>query len=256
MLAILSGLLLVLAVAWPLSGPTYQGKSLRVWLKDFEAESPEARWRAAEAVRHMGTSAVPLLIPQLSYGRPHPEPQWRQRIRALLSRQSVIKLHPFRPSDERGQALAALDALGPNAKAAVPALEGLLRERPPDHRALLVLARIGPEAVPTLTRALTNEEKVIRLGARSCLEMMRSHSEVLFPKTPQDAEFMRRTCQFNLTLLQGAYREYQSQHPEQFLADGIDSRPPPRLPPGFVPPRVPTTNSRPAALHRPAAGFQ
>jgi hypothetical protein len=254
-IAVLSGIALVLALVWPQGGPVYQGRSLRVWLKGFDAKTPESRWRSAEAVRHMGTNAVPLLISQLAHKR-GPEPRWKYELRALLSRQSVVKVDLFRPRDERGEALAALDALGPNAKAALPAIEKLLGERPADHRALLVLAGIGPEAIPTLTRALTNDENVIRLGARSCLDMMRSHSEILFPKTPEDSEFIRRTSLFNVMLVRASFEVYKSQHPEQFLPESIDSKPPPTLPPGFAPPEVSSTNKRPPSLPAAAQGFE
>jgi hypothetical protein len=253
---LLCGILLVVAVGWAQRGPVYQGRGLRVWLRGFDAETAEARWRSADAIRHMGPGVVPSLIPQLAHGRPVPEPKWKQWVRDLVSRQSLVKIAPFRRIDERGEALAALDALGPDAKMAVPALEGLLHENPPDHRALIVLARIGPDAVPVLNRALTNDERVIRMGARACLDGMRSHSDLVFPKTAEDAEFMRRTCRFNLLVLQSAFREYKAQHPEEGLPDRFDSRPPPRLPPGFVPPRVSTTNSRPASLPPPAPGFE
>jgi hypothetical protein len=256
MIAVLGGILLVVAVGWAQRGPVYQGRSLRVWLRGFDGETAEGRWRSAEAVRHMGPGVVPRLIAQLSHARPRPEPRWKQWIRELLSRQSVVKIAPFRPSDERCEALAALDARGPDARAAVPALEGLLHERPPDHRALIVLARVGPEAVPVLNRALTNDERVIRMGACACLDAMRLHSDLVFPNTPADAEFMRRTCKFNVVLLQGALKEYRAQHPEEVLPDRIDSRPPPRLPPGFVPPNVSATNNRPAAFPPPAPGFE
>jgi hypothetical protein len=254
-IAVLSSVFLVSAICWPQRGPAYQGRSLRVWRKDFEADTAEARWRSAEAVRHIGTNAVPVLIAQLSHRRPGPEPRWRQELRVLLDRESLIKINPFRPRDERGEALAALDALGPSARAAVPALERLLDEKPPDHRALLVLARIGPEAIPALTGALTNDVKVIRFGARSCLEMINSHSEILFPQTPHDAEFMRRTCQFNQTILQAAFKEYRSQHPEELLPDP-DGRPLPRLPAGFMPAETTETNERAAALPGASAGFE
>jgi hypothetical protein len=253
---VLSGVVLVLAIVWPQRGPAHQGEPLSVWLRGFDGESPEGRLRSAEAVRHIGTNAVPLLISQLSHSRPGPEPWWEREVRALLSRQSVVKIDLFRPWDARGEALAGLDALGPDAKGALPALEGLLHEKPPDHRALMILARIGPEAVPALTRGLTNDEKLIRLGARSCLDMMRSCSEILFPKTAEDAEFMRRTCQFNQTLLQAAFKEYKSQHPEQVLPDSFDSLPPPQLPPGFVPPETSPTKDRPASLPPASSGFE
>jgi len=243
MIAVLGGILLVVAAGWAHREPVYQGRPLSVWLRGFDGETAEARWRSAEAFRHMGPGVVPRLTSRLSHARPGPEPKWRQWIRELLSRQSVVKI-------------AALDALGPDARAAVPALEGLLHQSPPDHRALIVLARIGPEAVSVLNRALTNDTRVIRMGARVCLDGMRSHSDLVFPKTPEDADFMRRSCEFNLKMLQSAFQEYRSQHPEQFLPDSIDSRPPSRLPPDFVAPATARTNRRAAALLEPRPGYE
>jgi hypothetical protein len=183
----------------------------------LDGDSYELRWRAADAVRHIGTNAVPLLVSQLSHRRAGPEPSWRWKIDRLLSRQSLVKVPPWQPSDDRSEALAALDALRPNAKAGLPALEGLLSEKWPDQRALLVLASIGPEAIPALTRALTNEQKMVRFGARSCLDMMQSHSPIVFPRTPAEAEFTGRACQFNITILRAAFEDYKAQHPEELL---------------------------------------
>lgn len=213
--------------------PRFQGRSLTAWLRDFESDRPEARWRAAEAVRQVGTNAVPFLIERLRYREPPLPPQWKLELQALLNKQSLVKFDIGRPANRRSQALAALDALGPEAKAGVPALEELLHENPPDHRAVLVIARLGPDAAPALTRALTNDQKVIRLGARACLEMLQKRSETLFPKTAQDAEFMRRTCEYNSKVLRMAFEEYKAQHPEQALPSGLNAIPPPSLPPDF-----------------------
>ena len=202
---------MVLIVASPGRGPMYRGRSLRSWLQDFDGDSYPVRWRAADAVRDIGTNAVPFLISQLSHQRAGPEPSWRWKMDQLLSQQSVVKVPPWQPHDDRSEALAALDSLGPNAKAALPVLEGLLSEKPPDQRALLVLARIGPEAAPALNRALNNEERIVRFGARSCLDMMQSNSPIVFPKTPAEAEFARRQCQFNLAILRAAFEDHKAQ---------------------------------------------
>jgi effector-binding domain-containing protein len=217
---VLSGSFLLLAISSLRSEPNYQGRPLSSWLRGFESEVASERWQSAEAVRHIGTNALPLLVARLRHKPPVPEPHWKETLRGLLTKQSIIKISIPHPGRERREALAALDALGPVAKDAVPALEALLRENPPDPRALLVLSRLGPEAVPALTRALTNDQKIIRLGSRACLEMLPSRSEILFPKTAQDAEFTRRTSQFNAKLRQAAFLDYKAQHPEQFSEQG------------------------------------
>lgn len=235
----LSVIALALAICVRQTEPRYQGKPLSAWLRGFESDSMEARWQSAEAVCHVGTNALPQLTSILRLPVARDEPKWRQTLRALLAKQSLINITLSRPPDRRVEALAALDALGPMAKAAVPDLEALLHESPTDHRALMVLARIGPEASAALTRALTNQEKVIRQGAQVCLNLLQTHNESLAPKPGEDAEFMRRGCQFNLMLLRAAFEEYRVQHPEQFTPDGM---PKPVLPEDFVPPEIPKTN--------------
>lgn len=236
---VLCGIVLLAAVCWPRPEPHYQGRPLSDWLRGFESDTLEARWQSAEAVRHIGTNALPLLITRLQHQPPLQEPQWKQKLRVWLSKQSLITINLPRPASVRRETLAALDALGPSAKAAIPAVEKLLHENPPDPQAVLVLARLGPDAVPALTRALTNDEKAIRLGARACLEMLASDSAILYPTTAEEADFARRTCQFNLAVLKGALEDYKAQHPEAFSSDGM---PRPSLPPDFIPPEMARTN--------------
>lgn len=242
---VLSGIVLLVAICWPQSEPHYQGKPLSVWLRGFESDNVKARGRSAEAVRQLGTNALPQLIAQLREPVSRGESRWRQCLRTLLSKQSFIKITIPRPPDTRIEALAALDALGPNAGGAVPALEDLLHDNPPEHRALLVLAGIGPEAIPALTRALTNNERAIQLGARVCLNARETRSSFLFPKSAEDAEFMRKSCAFNATVLRAAFEEYRAQHPEQVSPDGI---PRPVLPPDFTSPELRETNALPPVL--------
>lgn len=229
-------LVLLLGIYWWQSEPRYRGKSLTSWLRGFESEVGEARWQSTDAVRHIGSNAVPFLLVKLHSPRPYPEPEWKQKLRVVLSRHSILNINLPRPADERAEALAALDALGPVAKDVVPAVEALLHQQPhPDPRAILVLGRLGPDGESALTRALTNEVKVIRTGARVCLDMLQSHSEVLFPKTIADAEFTRRQCQLNLSILQAASQEYVAQHPEVLLQGSLNGKPPLTVPPVPVP---------------------
>src|SRR5262245_4261281 len=92
MIFALSGVVLFLAVSWPQSEPCYQGKGLSVWLRGFENDDAKARWESAEALRHIGTKALPHLITRLRQPGSRQEPQWRQRLRALAEKQSLIKI--------------------------------------------------------------------------------------------------------------------------------------------------------------------
>jgi len=224
--------------------PSYHGRRLSAWLSDFEHEQVERRAVAADAVRHIGTNAVPFLVERLGYNPDVPRRDsrltlWKRQFLEWLSIHSFGKVSPpGRPPNPRRQAMAGLDALGPAAKDALPALEKLLNENPPDPQALYIVARIGPAGVPLLTKSLTNsisqEAKLLRLQARICLDMMKSHSETLYPKSesnPDDACFERRICAFNVMAMQAAFQEYRSQHPEMDLPKGVFDVPQASLPP-------------------------
>ena len=239
--------------------PTWQGRTLGAWLRDFDADKPEIRASAVDAIRQIGTNALPLIIQRLQ----HPDSRAPSKILALklkllelLTKQSLVKIQ-FRPgASPRHQALAAIDALGPAAANALPALEKLLHENPPDPRVPYLIARIGPEGLPLLRQALTNENRIVRTEARVCLEMFNSRSEALFPGDAIDApSFDRRICEFNLRMVRAAFEEYKRQHPEKLLPKNITDMPPPsEIPPGFQPSSRPPTNqtSRPRLSSPPA----
>ena len=163
--------------------------------------------------------------------------QFKMEDQKWADRQKTAVFIFDRPANPRGEALAALDALGPAAVDALPALEKLLHptflhETQPDPRALFVAARIGPASVPLLTKALTSENKLVRLQAQICLDMMSSRSEVLCPKIPIGPgapSFDRRICEFNLKTSQAAVKEYEG--PDMEIPNDVNQIPPPRLPP-------------------------
>src|SRR5665647_398912 len=51
--------------------PTYQNRRLSEWLRDFDNNNltPEQKAMAAEAIRQIGSSAVPFLVERLSEAR-------------------------------------------------------------------------------------------------------------------------------------------------------------------------------------------
>jgi hypothetical protein len=94
-------------------------------------------------------------------------------------------------------------------------LANLLQENPPDPAVMYVVARMGPAGVPLLTSQLASEVQFNRMEAQVCLDMMSSHSEVLYPKilTGADADsFDRRVCELNMKLLHAAYLNYKAWH--------------------------------------------
>jgi hypothetical protein len=47
--------------------PFWQGRTLGAWLRDFDADKPESRASAADAIRQIGTNSVPLIIQRLQH---------------------------------------------------------------------------------------------------------------------------------------------------------------------------------------------
>lgn len=213
--------------------PSYQGRQLSEWLRDFDNynPTPEQHAMAAEAIRHIGSPAVPFLLERLSDAQLKQtkieQKKWRDR-------QATALFAVARPANPRREALAALDALGSEGVDALPALGKLLQDDPPDTQALYIAARIGPAGVPLLTKSLTSENKLVRLQAGICLEMMSSHSEVLYPKIPVGPDapsFERRICEFNLKTVQGAMKQYIATYPETEPLIDVNRTPPPSVTP-------------------------
>ena len=191
---------------------------------DFDNPSPETQALAADAIRQIGSQSVPFLVNRLSEAQLK---QFKLEVKKWQDKQESAVYYVPRPPNPWQESLTALDALGSEATTALPTLGKLLHDNPPDLQALYVAARIGPASIPLLTESLTNEVKAVRLSAQVCLDMMRSHSEVLYPKIsvgPEAPGFNRRICEFNMQVLKAAFIDYGKEHPESnFPTNGIAS---------------------------------
>ncbi|HEX9046619.1 MAG TPA: HEAT repeat domain-containing protein, partial [Verrucomicrobiae bacterium] len=142
----------VIRDVYPIQEPTYAGRSLTEWLGDsgnaFSQRGPQQA-AAEDAIRHIGTSALPFLINDLIW-----DPKLRRH-----------RLHPVRPDtrlpDVRCvQAIRGFEILGSLAKPAIPDLVKLLEQNP--GYVPIALAGIGRDAVPQLEQALTNSSFFVR----------------------------------------------------------------------------------------------
>lgn len=209
--------------------PSYEGKSLSVWLRDFDNFNltPEQRAKAPKAIRQMGSAAVTFLVERLSEAQLREieldAKKWRKRQEAAA--------YPIGlPPNPRREALAALDVLGPAGAGALPVLGKLLEWDPPDTQALYIAARIGPAGVPLLTNSLTDNNKLVRIQAQICLDMMASHSVVLYPLIstgPNAPSFESRWCRVMEITLQAAVKEYQANHPSDETTKDSNKAPTP-----------------------------
>jgi RNA polymerase sigma factor (sigma-70 family) len=118
------------------SEPSYQGRRLSEWLVDADyGQPPDKRAKAYDAIRKMGAKTLPFLIADLTPDKKAKDSSYRQ-------------------------ATWGFDALGPIGKPAIPKLTKLLEGNP--GYVPIALAGIGPDALPELFNALTNDDFFVR----------------------------------------------------------------------------------------------
>jgi HEAT repeat protein len=189
--------------------PSYQGRSLSNWLEEASEGGfgiyPDARPEAVNAIRQIGTNAIPTLL-KMAKAK---DSKLTFFLRKWNNRFPRLDL-PFFPTEEmRGLAVTGFYVLGPKAKSAVPGLTGLLKSDDEDIRitaalclgclheeakpavpelmkeferevsrtnqifaAAFALGKIGPSAsaaVPVLNAALTNRDPTCRIYAQATL---------------------------------------------------------------------------------------
>lgn len=144
--------------------PVYQGKPLSAWLENF---SPIGTYfstsnadAARTAIQNMGTNTISTMLRMLST----PNLPWKNRLFVLAQKQHIIKIHYVEPQMLYNRALFGFQALGdPRSAGAVPELVKIYDQNPAAQSLIaIILGQIGPDAkaaVPALLRgaASTNE---------------------------------------------------------------------------------------------------
>jgi len=156
---------------WPREKePQYQGKTLSQWLNMYEARgfarggTPREKDQAADAIRHIGTNALPLLVTWLSTETP----PWRHKALSYIPGRAPVFRALYRPcvkwllsEDIRAsETLIAFDILREDASPAIPQLLGLMNNtnaRMSSFRAVQVLVKIGPNGLAALCSVVTNQ---------------------------------------------------------------------------------------------------
>ena len=131
--------------------PSYRGKRLGEWLKEKKKAEPGFTKEAEEALRQMGTNAIPALLERLAY------------------RQPPYKLKAYEVNLE---AAFAFMAMGEVAKPALPKLEGLMDSDDEDLalHAMIATCGLGVDSIGCLIRGLTNRHEAVRGEAAHFLE--------------------------------------------------------------------------------------
>jgi HEAT repeat protein len=124
--------------------------------------------KATEAVRAIGTNALPYLVSALK-GK---DSRLKVRLAQLCGRQNLIKF-PFRLADEkRDSAVKAFLILGPTASGAVPNLAATLSESDLTRLAAVALLAIGSNSIPVLTEACDHTNASVRRHAAFALSKL------------------------------------------------------------------------------------
>jgi HEAT repeat protein len=170
--------------------PSYQGRGLSAWLKDYEELSDEeprdpdipVGGRADEALQHIGTNAIPTLLRML-YTR---EGDWEWRMKRLVEKQQLVKIHVATQWECSHAALYAFAALGSQGKGAVPAIVRGLSSKDEQTRlssatALEVLHSCPELAVPALARCLTDQSELVQTAAMQALGVYKPAPKWVLP---------------------------------------------------------------------------
>jgi len=185
--AVLAVLLAAAAVLLlsPEREPSYEGRSLSQWLQVPGQFSPEGT-RVDEAIRHIGTNALPCLFRWIR-AKPPPcgrlvesgkLPQW---FLYLLLR---FPLGRFLWHDRFDDATVCIMMLGAEARPAIPALVRVInRSKDPYRvsRAMLTLNFIGEDSVPALANCLADPREAVRVAAAGHLGQLGAKARLVLP---------------------------------------------------------------------------
>jgi hypothetical protein len=161
----------------PASGPKFENKALSVWLVELNSGPPASRVRAAEAIKQIGTNAIPFLVAALS----QTDSTFKRALLDISVRLPFPSLRPESADERRLLALAGFRVLGSGAKPALPSLEKLLEEKRNTGSVAMVLGSIGSNALPVLLKAIQSTNASVRLCAAAAISLMGSEAESAIP---------------------------------------------------------------------------
>jgi HEAT repeat protein len=170
-----------LLVAWlavsHATEPEYDGQPLSSHLASLTYGDVRRERAAREAVRAIGTNALPHLI-QILDAR---ESRFKSVFNQVASRQSLVRIRCEPLFVRQMHAALACQELGPAAVPAIPALERLINDPELAPWAVQALAEIGPQTFPLLTNALFAGIPPARATAAGSLRLMRPREAAVPP---------------------------------------------------------------------------
>lgn len=183
-LAVLAAVAAILCFS-PEPEPDYRGRSLSQWLQVPGRSSPEGT-RVDEAIRQIGTNALPCLLRWIRARRPPCSalvesgkvPQWfvSPLLRCPLGRSLW--------HDRFDDASVCIMILGAEARPTIPALVRVInRSKDPYRvsRAMLTLSFIGPDSVPALADCLLDPREGVRVAVAGHLGQFGAKARPVLP---------------------------------------------------------------------------
>lgn len=216
------------------SEPAYRGRNLSNWIvvTRVHPDDDEARM----AVRYLASNSIPLLLDWIKReDRPTPRARIAEakgRAIAFLERHRVIKPRPhsmFMDWKESYRRLAqwALDALGPEAETAIPALIQMLGTKGPTTNdfspvagtAYLLLPKMAPASIPPLIDALSSSDFQVYALAAGALGEIGPQARAAIPV------LQRKLADTNVMVRVGAARvlDHLGADPTVFMPTVVDS---------------------------------
>ena len=174
----------------------HQGRSVDEWSRLLNSPYPQEREQATAAIRDLGARAVPRLTKLLSARESLFQKAFFSVAPKLPARVTQSLWRIIRPVDwvnQRAMAARALGLIGPDARAAIPALGRSLRDRERSvcWETSAALGRLGKESVPTLIAALRDPATDVRHAAAVALGMIGPEADAAIPaliETLQDKD--------------------------------------------------------------------
>jgi hypothetical protein len=145
----------------------YQGKTLTEWLfyEKPASEPSNSPNRQAEAVRQIGSNAVPFLLKWVQYRTP----AWRNGLSAVLCRLPGNIRFEDKRRERTWAAWLGFQLLGPKGRTAIPELIRLMNDPNSSlldrQQPIFALGYLGEEAFPPILAALSNPNHPDRAAA-------------------------------------------------------------------------------------------
>lgn len=187
----------------PPAEPIYHGKLLHVWLEEWRANaypttnwstrSDQAKQEAADAVRVIGTDALPFLLESL-HTKESPL-KWRLGKAVPVRWHRVLHLN-YGPYDSQFPGIDGFYLLGALGAPALPELRNLAEDGDLNHLrwgigALGSLGSAGEPAIPFLIQCLTNTDWQTRQMAAWSLCAIKKQPDLAIPALIQYLKFLK-----------------------------------------------------------------